>query len=138
MTTATPCGHLACWTCLLEGLKATGECVVCRHEHIPCITSSAPTLLESNRSSSHYMMCCKSLGTFLIFTQPSTTVSQTQTQRLSNVGAHPYSLSDSVLFDNSCSTLVFPILSSTIFYLSCFDGCFYTLVYPGDRWSLTL
>ena len=30
VTTATPCGHLACWTCLLEGLKATGECVVCR------------------------------------------------------------------------------------------------------------
>jgi len=28
--TATPCGHLACWTCLLEGLQATGECVVCR------------------------------------------------------------------------------------------------------------
>jgi len=41
VTTATPCGHLACWTCLLEGLKATGECVVCRrpvepHTVIPC------------------------------------------------------------------------------------------------------
>ena len=30
VATATPCGHLACWTCLLEGLKVTGECFVCR------------------------------------------------------------------------------------------------------------
>jgi len=48
VTTATPCGHLACWTCLLEGLKATGECVVCRrpvepHTVIPCRNYSCVT-----------------------------------------------------------------------------------------------
>jgi len=48
VATATPCGHLACWTCLLEGLKANGECVVCRRPVeprtvIPCRNFSCMT-----------------------------------------------------------------------------------------------
>ena len=30
LPSATPCGHLACWTCLHEAVRASGECCVCR------------------------------------------------------------------------------------------------------------
>ena len=35
VTTSTPCGHLFCWTCLLESLARTLDCPLCRQKVSP-------------------------------------------------------------------------------------------------------
>ena len=36
VTTATPCGHLYCWSCLLDSLARTPDCPLCRQIVQPC------------------------------------------------------------------------------------------------------
>jgi len=35
LTTSTPCGHLFCWTCILESLARTRDCPLCRQTVSP-------------------------------------------------------------------------------------------------------